>query len=112
MPIYWGLESIPELKNVPKAERGRVWRRAYNKSFRHWQNWAGLLVVAICVTIGFTIGMEVGCILEAALGGEIWIWRNVVTAIFAGFGGFLYSQISISIARPYLKSELHKRKRR
>jgi len=114
MPIYWGLGSIPELKKVPKAERGRVWRRAYDKSFRHWQNWAGLLGIGIWITIGFFIGTEVGCILETALGGGMWIWRSVIVSIFGGFGGFLYNQINMPVARSYIRKELRMpyRKRR
>ena len=90
MRIYWTLKSIPELQSVPKAERGRIWRRGYVKSFRHWQTWVGLLLAALCAGVGIAVGG---------------IWGG---GIGGGFGGFLFSQIVIPVTRPYLEEELNK----
>ena len=50
MKIYWSLKSIPELADLSKDERRRVWKAMTGKSFmsipepfRHWQFWAVLL---------------------------------------------------------------------
>jgi len=86
MPIYWSLKSIPELATVPRAERDRAWRRAYGKTFRHWETWVALLACGACAALGGYVGGQLGSvIIGAAVGG--------------GIGGFLFRQIAIGVAR-------------
>ena len=46
MPIYWTKKSVPELANLSKEERQRVWNATRWMTFRHWQIWLVLAVVA------------------------------------------------------------------
>lgn len=88
MRIYWRLGSVPELENLPREERGRAWRRAYGKTFRHWQTWAGVIACGACAATGGAIGATFGLpMIGAGIGG--------------GIGGFIFSQIVIHVARRY-----------
>jgi len=89
MQIYWTLRSIPELSELPLGERMPVWRAAYRKTTRHWQFWASFLVLGLCVHIGQYF--------YAPIGGYI----GVVV------GSFIFSQVSIHVARPALLSPEH-----
>lgn len=84
--MYWTLKSIPELGGVSRRERGRRWRRAYSKSFRHLTTWIALALPAIGGAFGSYYGQMVG------LGS----WVGVLGA---GIGGFLFAQVSIVLAR-------------
>ena len=79
MRIYWSVNSMPELQSLPKAERGRVWRKAYGQSFRYWQTWVGVVLLGICAFIGGAIGGHLGYV----------IWGSVIGG---GLGGFLFLQ--------------------
>jgi hypothetical protein len=85
MNIYWTLKSVPELSGLPFRERGRVWRAVSLKTFRHWEVW-----VALVVPMG--LGLFLGNILSQPLGGMIG----------AAMGGFVFSQVAVHFARPYL----------
>ena len=86
MEIYWTIKSIPELRDASKLERRRRWKRAYRKSFRHLTTWMALLLCALCGGAGAYYGQMAGSgVLGAMLGG--------------GFGGFIFSQASIAVAR-------------
>jgi hypothetical protein len=88
MQIYWTLKSIPELAQLPRAERRRVWRHVYWKTFDHWQAWAGLFACGACAAMGTLFGGLLGSgFIGAAMGG--------------GVGGFIFSQAAIAVARRY-----------
>ncbi|MBK0167488.1 hypothetical protein [Klebsiella sp. S69] len=91
MKIYWTLKSIPELSQLPLKERGKRWRCAYWRTFRHWETWGALVLMAL-----FT-------------GSGSYFFSGFGSAVMAGTGGFIYSQIVIYVARKYylhyLKSE-------
>ncbi len=88
MEIFWTIKSIPELRNAPKRERSRRWQRAYHKTFRHISTWVALLLCALCGGIGAYYGQMAGSgVLGAMLGG--------------GLGGFIFSQVSIVVARKH-----------
>jgi len=88
MQIYWTLKSIPELSGLPSGERGRVWRTAYWKIIRHWQYWASLLGIGLCVKIGAMLIGNLG----AYIGG-------VVCAL-------IHVQVVVHLARPYIRAAL------
>ena len=93
MQIYWSLKSIPELAEIPERERGRLWRAAHLRIFRHWQVW---------VALG-------GCAFAAALGsslGELTGYSIIGFAIGAGIGAFLYAQVAMHFARPHIRELL------
>ena len=97
MHIYWTLKHIPELAYAPRSERGRRWRAAYRRTFRHWQTWAGLGACAACAGAAADIGQLLhpqfpGLMIAAGIGG--------------GIGGFVFSQAAIRVARRHYRNEL------
>lgn len=86
--IYWNLKSIPELKDLSLRERGKRWRSAYKSAFRHWQTWCGL---AVC---------------RAFAGAGAYFAGIVGTVIFAGLGGFIYSQIVTHVVLKHYRHRL------
>lgn len=88
MRIYWTLKSIPELSKLSTDERVKRWRRTYKSTFRHWETWAGLVLMG----------------LFSGMGSHFFGW--VGTAVMCGLGGELYSQIVIYTARKYYRHRL------
>lgn len=93
MRIYWTSGSIPELADLPRAERRRLWRSVVGRSFRHWQAWAGFLVMATSVMSG--------CLLPKVI--HNFPLALVVAGLMGGFAGLIYSQSLIFVLRPYLR---------
>jgi hypothetical protein len=90
MRIYWSLKSIPELSGLPSEERRRVWWAAYLKITRHWQFWASLVgVFFLCVQIG-----------------DMLIGHRIGGPIGAVVSGFILRQVSMHLARPYIRALL------
>lgn len=85
MKRYWTISSIQELQTVPKVERRKIWRRAFWKSFLHWQTWGGLAICAVCVILGKLVGGKPGMYVGVAL------------------GSFVFSQIAINMAIPHIQ---------
>ena len=99
MKMYWSLRSVPELADLPPAERRRLWRECWGKVLRHWQVWLlfllfysgllGVLVVAAWLALVVGLGWPLALIL--------------VSGVWGGAFGFLLDQVSIPLARPYLR---------
>ena len=68
MQIYWTLRSIPELSGLPLGERMRVWRAAHWNIYRHWQFWASLVGMVLCMGIGRHIYDRIGGYIGAVVG--------------------------------------------
>jgi hypothetical protein len=93
MTIFWTLKSIPELANLPASDRRVYWRRAYRRTWRHWQTWAGLFACAICAGVGGGLGaFSAHPIVGAIIGG--------------GVGGFVFGQATVLVARSHYKAVL------
>ena len=90
MQIYWTLKSIPELSHLPWRERGRVWRRAYRKTFRCGATWAALAGCGVIAGASVFVADALGLSSELAA---------IAVGVFAGIGGLLFSQIAIRVAR-------------
>ncbi|EHK62416.1 hypothetical protein [Halomonas sp. GFAJ-1] len=84
MKIYWTLKQIPELSSLSSRERGKRWRKAYKKSFRHWETWLGVICCGLCGAAGAWVGdvFNLG-LLGAGIGGAI--------------GGLVFSQAILSV---------------
>ena len=52
--MYWTYKSLPELADLPKAERDRLWKQARKDPF-HWRDAGVLLVLAAIVTVTFFV---------------------------------------------------------
>lgn len=98
MKLYWSLRSIPELSDLPRAEQRRLWRECWWKVIRHWQVWLVFLV-------GF-LGILGGAVLVVALACDFGLPLALI--LVSGVGGslfpFLLNQVSIPLARPYLRA--------
>ena len=93
MAIFWTLKSIPELANLSARDRRVHWRRAYRRTWRHWQTWAGLFACAICAGLGAGFGtLGDHSVIGAMIGG--------------GVGGFVFGQATVHVARLHYKSVL------
>jgi hypothetical protein len=93
MAIFWTLKSIPELGNMPARERRIVWRRAYRRTWHHWQTWVGLLACGICAGLGSHFGAKVDHpMFGTAIGGVV--------------GGLIFWQASVYVARLHYKDVL------
>src|SRR5215475_2429971 len=79
MQIYWTLKSIPELSGLPLGERMRVWRAAHWNIYRHWQFWASLVGMVLCMGIGRHIYVlavtSVRSLVSSYFGGYQHTWR-------------------------------------
>lgn len=85
---------LPEFRELSRKERRRVWGMAHRRAFLHWQTWIGFLLMVFFYCIGSLID-------------HFW-----VTSIVIFFGVFLYSQIEVRVALPYLKYDLKRRSQR
>ena len=45
--MIWSVNSVPELKHLPKEERSVVWREAYCRVRRRVEFWASLLPIPL-----------------------------------------------------------------
>ena len=89
MKIYWSSASIPELANLPKDERRRLWRRCYWRALKgSWSPWAGLITIAAFSSWGSLLQESWGRIIGSAL------------------GIFIYFQVMMEAVRPYVREEL------
>lgn len=66
---------------------------ASRQAFRHWQVWLSLAGCGACAVIG-------------AYYAELADMRLVGAGVGGGFGGFVFSQVRIAIARKYYRHTL------
>jgi hypothetical protein len=91
MQFYWSLKNIPELSGLSSQDRGRVWRTAHWKIYRHWQVWLALVGLGLCTFIGSMLGRQID-------------HQTIGSAIGAVVGATIYGQVATRLARPYLRA--------
>ncbi len=95
MKIYWTLKSIPEFEGMSRSAIRKIWLRSYWKTYYHWQQW---LISSVIIIYSIFVASDYGratthIFLMGALGVIIfWLWF----------------QISVAIARPYIKEQIDK----
>ena len=52
MKIYLLSKQIPELANLSRPERRKVWRHCHWKMYGFWQFWVGLSVLLVSMILG------------------------------------------------------------
>ena len=105
LQFYWGFGTIPELTELPAAERGAFWRKHHGKAYRHWQTWAGLGVVALsALTPQLVVDL-----LGLPLANQPFV-MPALCAVGAGLGGLVFGQILTTMARPHLREALDRRR--
>ena len=99
MKIYFTLKSIPELSDLSRKERRRLWSRHAYKSFRHWQTWIGFFTYLVIIIIGFIISLQV----------QPWFFYGyAILGVAGGFGVLICMQFMIPTIRRYLAEERNK----
>jgi len=99
MKIYWTLKQIPELRDLPKDQRKRLWRACYDTP----------KVKVIYVFVVVTAGVPLMWLINQA---KMSTWN---TALLFGLGvgiiSFIVSQVQLERLRPsiraYLKEHEH-----
>ncbi|HEX3872487.1 MAG TPA: hypothetical protein VHV77_18710 [Pirellulales bacterium] len=101
MRFYWTASTIPELAGLPPDEQKRLWKICNRLTFRHWQVWLVLILVAPWV---------MGCavlsdrLFQLAGGGaEGDALRMFVNLLGAAMWIGIFAQTQVAIARPYLR---------
>ena len=94
MKIYLFAKQIPELANLSRSERRRVWRHCYLNILGFWEFWAGKSAMVVCTVVGdiiglvlqdrfgFSDGVSLACALIGLLIGNLidgWIFCTKVT---------------------------------
>ena len=90
MEFYWRYKDVPELEGLPRGTRREVVQACFwSYGFRHWQNWAAILLFLILVALGTLAGgtaehvyglphvVHSACIMVGAVGGAL-IYFNVL----------------------------------
>jgi hypothetical protein len=55
MDVYWPWRPVPELRDLPRAEQKRIWRRCLGRAMLSWRFAASMAAGFLCVaTIGCT----------------------------------------------------------
>jgi hypothetical protein len=96
MKLYWSINSIPELADLPKQNLRRVWRSVYLK---HWFKIGFLpaLIVPICA-------IAIDTLSENYYGH---FGRLICVCIGGGIGGLIGWEITANMIRPYLREYLN-----
>ncbi len=105
MKIYWTLKSIPELAEMSKKDRKKVWRRCYWKVFRHWQTWFALATCGVCTALGVALGRFCGELTGNFI-REL-IAATVGGAVGGGIGGSVFAQVAIAMGRRHIREYLN-----
>ena len=99
MKVWWSLRSIPELSDLPHAQQRRLWRHCWPKVLDHWQIWlvflTGVLGLIACTYLAEFLAVGVGLGWPVAL--------VLVSAAWGSAFSFVLNQVSIPLARPYLR---------
>jgi hypothetical protein len=96
MAVYWGLRSIPEFRNLTRAERNRRWRRCLWKALGHPQAWIGLVLCGACAAVGLWSGSQVTS--NVAL-------RAASAGLGGAIGGFAFLQFVGAVIRRCAREE-------
>jgi hypothetical protein len=97
MKLYWSINSIPELADLPKEKRKEVWKSCHIKCFLHWQIWAS----AVLFGLGVAAGSALGEFYYGRIGGTIG------AAIAGGIVGIIGWEIKVSVVRPLIRVYLN-----
>jgi hypothetical protein len=93
MPIYWRVESIPELAALEREERRRIWQAAYRNARKDWREIVGSVIFVLWVVGCFQLGMSWG-----VLGG---VCGTVLGSLI---GVLIYAPIRNAIVRRYIST--------
>ena len=87
------LDSLSELRHLPRHERSRVWKRAYLRSLADPRTWLFMVSWLLAAKCGAWLGGSIG--------------EDLCLGIGAGF----YTHLSGRFARPYIADEIERLQR-
>ncbi|MGO9246799.1 MAG: hypothetical protein ACLP0A_00920 [Verrucomicrobiia bacterium] len=105
MKIYWRCKDIPELANLSRPERRKVWRGCYLEILHFWQFWMGQLAIFIFTVLGDVIGL----VLQDRFGvSEAVYYACALAGVLTGclIDGWIYCTVVIDRLRPYFREYL------
>jgi hypothetical protein len=97
MKLYWGLNSIPELRGLPKAQQKRLWRIGVRAGGRMPRVWGAYFLMVLVLIIG--LGLIPPLIPNFPRAGVVYTLWN---ALWGGLGGVSLSHLSTHAIRPVL----------
>jgi len=97
MKLYFSINSIPELANLPKKGRYQIWKACYSMIWRSWKSIIlhiilAILFISVLTVIYHTFDKFIIVLLVAAIIGAIY--------------GFIEQQVAIYIIRPHIREYL------
>jgi hypothetical protein len=96
MKLYWSINSIPELTDLPNEKRKEVWAVCQSRCFRNWQTGISIVLMGVCIAAGIKLGKfyygHIGGIIGAVIAG--------------GIGGSIIWEIKVNIVRPHIREYL------
>ena len=88
------------MAELTDKQRKMIWRKCWSKASRNWQTWVELVAL---VAILSTLMMFCGFLLEI-----YGLWASVICVVIGGsIGGFIWAQLAIKKALPYIHQELN-----
>jgi hypothetical protein len=101
MKLYLTLKSIPELSDLPRKQRGKLWRKNFLKGLAHWQTLCALVVHFIW---SFTISSIIQMVSEKYPTINI-LFYAIANGIGFGIGFCFFFVIWVEQVRPYIKNQ-------
>jgi len=99
MNFYRTVQSIPELRDLPRYQARALYRQNVWKTFRRWQLWAAF-VLTLAAVAGLTA-------LLWSIGLRDTLPEAAVRGLFApGIPLVLFGQVRMHLVRPYLRAAL------
>jgi hypothetical protein len=94
MKIYWSIKSIPEFEGMSKSAIRKLWIQSHCKPYYHWQQWviSSIIITYSMFMVSEKVPTNATIILLVVLGAIIFL---------------VWSQISIILARPYIKQTIN-----
>lgn len=97
MKLYFSINSIPELANLPKKGRYQIWKACYSIFWKSWKN----IILNIILTILF-ISVLTGIYHTF----DKFIIGLLVSVILGAIYVFIERQVAIYIIRPHIREYL------
>jgi hypothetical protein len=109
MQIYWTTASLPEMQGLEPSKQNAIWRACWLRPFLHWQTWLAFFGQFVFIFGGAAVGSLIDGWPQAFISGSIEhlrlpIFAAICFVLGGGIGAFIFSQIYVRVARPYLQA--------
>ena len=88
MRFYWGVNSIPELKGLPKEQQRQLWKSCWRASLRRPRIWGSYVFLALLIAVAPPLTRLVYILGES-------LERALVAGLVAGLAGWLINDLII-----------------